>query len=128
MADRAEALRDWPLVVAGDLNVCPTDLDVHDPAAFLGSTHVTEDERRRLRAVLERGRLVDVYRRLHPVEPGYTWWDYRAGHFGRRMGLRIDQMLVSEGLARRVRSTAVDRSFRKGSRPSDHAPLLLDVD
>jgi exodeoxyribonuclease III len=128
MAERAEALRDWPLVVAGDLNVCPTDLDVYDPAAFAGSTHVTEDERRRLRDVLLRGRLVDVYRRLHREEPGFTWWDYRAGHFGRRMGLRIDQFLVSEELAGRVRTSDVDRSYRKGSRPSDHAPVVLDVD
>ncbi len=128
MAERAEALRGWPLIVAGDLNVCPTDLDVYDPAAFAGSTHVTDQERRRLRAVLERGRLVDVYRRLCPVEPGYTWWDHRAGHFHRRLGLRIDQMLVSEELAGRVRSTAVERSYRKGAKPSDHAPLLLDLD
>ena len=67
-------------------------------------------------------------RRLNPVDPGFTWWDYRAGRFHRRMGLRIDQTLVSEELAGRVRASAVDRSYRKGRKPSDHAPVLLDLD
>jgi exonuclease III len=85
----------WIEAGAGGLRVA----SVYDPAAFGGSTHVTEGERRRLRAVLERGRLVEVFRRLHPVEPGSTWWDDRAGHFHRRMGPRIDHLLLSEQLA-----------------------------
>ena len=58
----------------------------------------------------------------------FTWWDYRAGHFGRRMGLRIDMALVSAALAERVGAAWVDRDYRKGARPSDHAPLLVDLD
>ena len=77
------------LVVAGDFNVCPTDLDVYDPAAFVGETHVTPAERERFAAVLDAG-VVDAYRALHPDEPGFTWWDYRQGHFHRKLGLRID--------------------------------------
>jgi exodeoxyribonuclease-3 len=77
--------------------------------------------------VISAGGLVDAYRRLHPDEVGFTWWDYRQGHFHRKMGLRIDLVLVSEDLAARAQSCGIDRSFRKGPKPSDHAPLLLDV-
>jgi exodeoxyribonuclease III len=122
-AARIRELSGGPLVVAGDFNVCPTDLDVYDPAAFVGETHVTPPERERFAALLEAG-VVDAFRELHPDEPGFTWWDYRAGHFHRRMGLRIDALLLSSPLAERLRSCGIDRSFRKGPKPSDHAPLL----
>ena len=115
-----------PLVVAGDFNVAPADLDVYDPAAFVGSTHVTPEERGAIDSILAAG-LVDAYRQLHPGEPGFTWWDYRQGHFHRRMGMRIDLVLVSAGLAARVRECGIDRSYRKGPKPSDHAPLLLEL-
>jgi exodeoxyribonuclease III len=111
-----------PLLVAGDVNVCPTDLDLHSPG-LVGSTHITEDERARLRAVVDAG-LVDAFRRLHPDEPGYTWWDYRAGHFHKKIGLRLDQVLVTDDLATRLETCGIDRDFRKGPKPSDHAPLL----
>jgi exodeoxyribonuclease-3 len=127
MRDRAAALRGRPLVVAGDMNVCPADIDVYDPDAFVGSTHVTPDERARLAAIVEEG-LVDAFRRLHQDEPGFTWWDYRQGHFHRKMGLRIDLALVSGELAGKVTSCGIDRDMRKGKKPSDHAPLLLRVD
>ena len=110
-------------LVAGDFNVCPADLDVYDPAAFVGSTHVTEEERSRFRALLDTGK-VDAFRALHPDEPGFTWWDYRQGHFHRKMGLRIDAILLSPGLAERLQECGIDRGFRKGPKPSDHAPLL----
>ncbi len=112
-----------PLVVGGDFNVCPTDRDVYDPAQFVGSTHVTEPERERYRAILAGG-LVDAYRRLHPDEVGFTWWDYRAGHFHKKLGLRIDAVLASPDLADRLSECGIDRDFRKGTKPSDHAPLL----
>jgi exodeoxyribonuclease-3 len=111
-----------PLVVAGDLNVCLTDLDVHDPT-LVGTTHITEEERARLRAVLDAG-LVDAYRQLHPGERGYTWWDYRAGHFHKGIGLRLDLVLTTPDLAARLASCGIDRGFRKGPKPSDHAPLI----
>ena len=126
MAERIGALSAEPLVVAGDFNVCPTDLDVYDPAAFVGETHVTEPERERFRALLEAG-TVDAFRELEPDEPGFTWWDYRAGHFHKKLGLRIDAVLLSAPLAGRLVSCGIDRNFRKGPKPSDHAPLLADL-
>lgn len=120
MAERAPSVD----VIAGDFNVCPADRDVYDPAAFVGSTHVTEHERSRFRAVLDTGK-VDAYRHLEPEEPGFTWWDYRAGHFHKKLGLRIDAVLVSPALAERLESCGIDRNYRKGKpTPSDHAPLL----
>jgi exodeoxyribonuclease III len=126
MAERIRVLSGDPLVVAGDFNVCPTDLDVYDPAAFVGSTHVTAPERERFRALLDAG-TVDAFRELHPEEPGFTWWDYRQGHFHRKLGLRIDAHLVSPPLAGRIAACGIDRDFRKGQKPSDHAPLLLEL-
>jgi exodeoxyribonuclease-3 len=124
IGDRVGALRGSPLVVAGDMNVTPADADVYDPAAFVGSTHVTDDERSRLERILSLG-MVDAYRHLHPDETQYTWWDYRAGNFHRGLGLRIDLALVSEDLAAELSACQIDRNFRKGSKPSDHAPLLV---
>ena len=126
MGDRVRALAGEPLVLAGDLNVCPTDLDAWDPTQTANGTHVTEDERSRYRRLLEAG-LVDAFRHLHPDEVAFTWWDYRAGHYGRRMGLRIDMVLVSPELSDDISAVWVDRTFRKGDKPSDHAPLLVDL-
>jgi exodeoxyribonuclease-3 len=132
MRGRAAQLAGGPAVIAGDMNVCPTDLDVWDPDKVHGATHVTSDERSRLQAVLDVG-FVDAFRHLHPDEPGFTWWDYRAGHFHKGYGLRIDLALVSAPLAERLSAGRVDRAYRKptkvpGTKPSDHAPLLLDFD
>jgi exodeoxyribonuclease-3 len=107
MRDRAGACD----VVGGDLNVTRDDRDVYDPGAFAGSTHVTPDERGRLEAILGEG-LVDAYRRVHPDEVGFTWWDYRQGHFHRKMGLRIDYVLVAERLAPGLVSCGIDRAYR----------------
>jgi exodeoxyribonuclease-3 len=117
-----------PIVVGGDLNVAPADIDVWDPKACHGGTHVSEPERGAFARLSEWG-LVDVYRRQHP-EPGrYTWWDYRAGSFHKNFGMRIDHLLVSAPLADRVVWTEIDRQARKGKPvPSDHAPLVLDLD
>jgi exodeoxyribonuclease III len=124
--ERIRELGEGPLVVAGDFNVCPTDLDVYDPKAFVGETHVTEAERERFAALLKAG-TVDAFRQLHPEEPGFTWWDYRQGHFHRGMGLRIDAFLLSPPVAGRLESCGIDRDFRKGPKPSDHAPLLCEL-
>jgi len=119
---------DEPLVLGGDFNVAPTDLDVWDPAACHGGTHVSEPERQAF-ARLGAWGLVDAYRLHHP-EPGrYTWWDYRAGNFHKNLGMRIDHLLVTRSLAARTRWAEIDREARKGKPlPSDHAPLLVDVD
>ena len=119
---------DEPLVLGGDLNVAPADADVWDPAAVHGGTHVSEPERAAFRALLDWG-LVDAYRARH-AEPGrFTWWDYRAGNFQRNEGMRIDHLLASAPVAARVVAVEIDREARKGQpTPSDHAPLVLDLD
>ncbi len=128
IAARVQKLRTGsPVIVAGDMNVTRGDLDVYNPPAFVGDTHVTPDERTRLERILESG-LVDAYRHLHPDEVQYTWWDYRAGHFHKGFGLRIDYALISEDLAPRLRSCGIERNYRKGFKPSDHAPLLVELD
>lgn len=126
MRARLAALAAGPLVVAGDFNVTRSDRDVYDPAAFAGSTHVTPAERSRLEAVLDLG-LVDAYRRVEPEAAGFTWWDYRAGAFHRDLGLRIDLVLLSAEPASRLARCGIDRAYRKGPKPSDHAPLLVDL-
>jgi exodeoxyribonuclease-3 len=117
-----------PLLLGGDFNVAPDDADVWDPAACHGGTHVSAPEREAF-ARLCRWGLVDAYRLRHR-EPGrYTWWDYRAGHFHKNFGMRIDHLLVTEGIAKRVVAAEIDREARKGKPvPSDHAPLVVDVD
>jgi exodeoxyribonuclease-3 len=127
MALRVGVLSRQPLVIGGDFNIAPTDADVYDPLAFVGATHVSEAERVRLRVICEAG-VTDAFRHLAPDRVEHTWWDYRGGHFHRGMGLRIDLWLASSSVLPRVRSCGIDRSFRKGQKPSDHAPLLLDLD
>ncbi len=126
VATRTAALAGSPLAVAGDFNVAPSDADVYDPHMFTGTTHTSDEERTRLAAVLGTG-LVDAYRRLDALSAGFTWWDYRAGHFHKGLGMRIDLTLVSPDLAARCRRCGIDRAFRKGPKPSDHAPLLTEL-
>lgn len=126
LASRVGELKEERLVVGGDFNVAPADVDVWDPAAWEGSTHVTEDERSRLDAVEKEGDLVDCFRAVHPDEQGFTWWDYRGGSFHRGMGLRIDLLLASSEMAGSIASCGIDRDFRKGPKPSDHAPLIVE--
>jgi exodeoxyribonuclease-3 len=116
------------LVLGGDFNIAPEDADVWDPRACHGGTHVSPPERKAFAALGAWG-LADAYRLHHP-EPGrYTWWDYRAGHFHKNFGMRIDHLLVSAPLRGRVVWAEIDREARKGKPiPSDHAPLVIDVD
>ena len=117
-----------PLVVGGDLNVAPADIDVWDPRAAHGGTHVSEPERAAFRSLVEWG-LVDAYRRLRPEPDRFTWWDYRAGMFHKNFGMRIDHLLVTQPVAERVVAAEIDREARKGlPTPSDHAPLVVDLD
>ena len=112
-----------PFVLVGDMNIAPADIDVYDPAAFVGGTHVTSEERARLAEMLDAG-MLDAYRTLHPDQQQFTWWDYRAGNFHKGLGLRIDLTLLSRDLGDRLAECGIDRNFRKGKKPSDHAPLL----
>jgi exodeoxyribonuclease-3 len=114
------------LAVLGDFNIAPTDADVWDPAAFVGSTHVTEPERAALAELRGLG-LTDVVPRGIKYDTPFTYWDYRAGMFHKNQGMRIDLMYASTPLAGAVRDAYVDRDARKGKLPSDHAPVVVDV-
>jgi exodeoxyribonuclease III len=115
------------LLVGGDFNVAPTDLDCYDPSVFVGATHTSPAERAAL-GEIEAAGMVDLTRRLHPGEVIYSWWDYRNGAFHRGWGLRIDLLYGDAALAERARASYVDRDARKGERPSDHAPVVVDLD
>jgi len=114
-------------VVCGDVNIAPTDADVFDPAAYAGHTHVTPPERAAL-AKLQALGLRDVVRDRWPTERVFTYWDYRAGMFHQDLGMRIDLVLASAPVAARVQAAWVDRQARKGKGPSDHAPVIVDLD
>ena len=114
-------------MVCGDMNIAPTDADVFDPDAYLGQTHVTAQERAALADLAALG-LRDVVRHRWPTERVFTYWDYRAGMFPKDLGMRIDLVLATAPVAGRVRAAWVDRHARKGSAPSDHAPVVVDLD
>jgi exodeoxyribonuclease-3 len=116
-----------PAIVCGDMNIAPTDADVFDPEAYVGQTHVTEPERAAL-AQLQALGLRDVVRDRWPTQRVFTYWDYRAGMFHQDLGMRIDLVLASDALAGRIRAAWVDRHARKGRGPSDHAPVIVDLD
>lgn len=115
------------VVVCGDMNIAPADEDVFDPEAYLGQTHVTPPERAAL-AELEALGLHDVVRDRWPGKRVFTYWDYRAGMFHQDLGMRIDLVLAGGPVAKRVKAAWVDRQARKGSGPSDHAPVIVDLD
>ncbi len=114
-------------VICGDMNIAPADADVFDPAAYVGHTHVTPPEREALGALLDLG-LRDVVRERWPDQRVFTYWDYRAGMFHKDLGMRIDLILATGPVADRVQAAWVDRYARKGTGPSDHAPVIVDLD
>jgi exodeoxyribonuclease III len=114
-------------MVCGDMNIAPADIDVFDPAAYAGQTHVTPPERAAL-AELQTLGLRDVLRDRWPAERVFTYWDYRAGMFHQDLGMRIDLVLATATVAGRARAAWVDRQARKGTGPSDHAPVIVDLD
>ena len=116
-----------PLAICGDYNIAPTDDDVYDPKAFIGSTHVSRPERDAL-AALEAWGLQDAFRRQRPEPKLYSYWDYRAGMFHKHQGMRIDLVEATAPLADNVTFALVDRQARKGTQPSDHAPVIIDFD
>lgn len=131
-----ESLRSWlatevsrheRLIVAGDFNIAPEDRDVHDPAVWAGSVHVSEPERAALRALFALG-LVDVFRLFEQPVHSYSWWDYRAFAFRHNHGLRIDLILAAPALARRCTGCHIDPEPRRAERPSDHAPVLASFE
>lgn len=113
--------------LCGDFNVAPEPIDVHNPKRWEGQVLFHPNERARLKKIMDRG-LVDIVRKLHPEETGlFSWWDYRMGAYKRNSGLRIDLALLSEPLAARATAATIDRAPRERERPSDHAPVVVDV-
>ncbi len=117
---------DEQVVVTGDFNIAPTDIDVYDPNKFVGATHVSQAERDELQALCDWG-MADLFRQHHPDAKLYSWWDYRAGDFHQGRGLRIDLVLGTKSVAERCTFAVVDRNARKGQSPSDHAPVIVDL-
>src|SRR5579863_7422245 len=123
----ADSLAGQGVLVCGDMNIAPADADVFDPDAYTGQTHVTAPERAALASLQATG-LRDVVRDRWPDKRIFTYWDYRAGMFHQDLGMRIDLVLASDPVADRVRAAWVDREARKGTGPSDHAPVFVDLD
>lgn len=123
----AEVSQPAPTAVVGDFNVAPTDADVWDPAKFVGATHVTVAERTAFEGVKSLG-LRDVFPRALKGDHPFTFWDYRDGAFHRGMGMRIDFVLANAALQSAVTDAYVDREARKGKGPSDHAPIVVDLE
>jgi exodeoxyribonuclease-3 len=120
--------KDEALVLGGDYNVAPDDRDVWDAKTCHGGTHVSPEERAAVAKLASFG-LVDAYRKHHEEAERYTWWDYRAGDFYKNFGMRIDHLFVSQSVADRTVDSEIDREARKGKpTPSDHAPLIVDLD
>jgi len=131
LASHLEARLDsgTPAVLCGDFNVVPTPLDSWDEARLAGHVFHTDEERKRVRRLLDGG-FRDLFRTCHPDEAAFSWWDYRGGAFHRGHGLRIDFLLGTRAVASRVREAAIDRDWRKkvdGLTPSDHAPVVADL-
>lgn len=130
-----EALRDWlraeiaahpQLVLMGDFNIAPEDRDVHDPVAWAGQIHCTPEERAHFKGLLAVG-LHDAFRLFEQPPKSWSWWDYRNLAFRKNQGLRIDHILVSDALKGRVTACSIDKAPRKNERPSDHAPVLVEL-
>ncbi len=124
---RAELARHPQLVLMGDYNIAPEDRDVYDPVAWAGQVLCTPQERAHFQALLSLG-LVDAFRLFEQPPKPWTWWDYRNLAFRKNQGLRIDHILVSESLRPAVRACAIDKPTRKNERPSDHAPVWMELD
>jgi exodeoxyribonuclease-3 len=131
-----DALREWlraelaaqpRLVLLGDFNVAPEDRDVYDPVAWAGQIHCTPQEREQFRQLVGLG-LVDAFRLFEQPPKSWTWWDYRNLAFRKNQGLRIDHVLVSEALRPAVRACTIDKAPRRNERPSDHAPVVVELD
>ncbi len=127
VANQAASEDSGPMLIAGDFNVAPGDGDVYEPTWLEGSAHTAQAERRDLLKILKEGELIDVYRQLHPDEHGFTCWEQRNGHYARDYGLRIDLALASSKLASRIVRCEVKHAYRQGHRPSDHAPLEVEL-
>lgn len=123
----AELERHPRLAVVGDFNIAPEDRDVHDPEAWREQILCSTPERDALRALLELG-FTDSFRRFEQPDGIFSWWDYRMNNFRRNRGLRIDLILTSPALTEALTASTVDREPRSWERPSDHAPVVAELE
>lgn len=123
---RGELERHPRVVLMGDFNIAPEDRDVHDPALWVGQIHCTPQERAHFQALLDLG-MVDAFRLFEQPPKSWSWWDYRNLAFRKNQGLRIDHILVNQALRDRVMACSIDKAPRKNERPSDHAPVLVEL-
>jgi len=114
------------LALLGDFNIAPEDRDVHDPELWEGKVLCSQTERSAFGDLLKLG-LSDSFRLFDQPEKAFTWWDYRMMAFRLNRGLRIDHILLSADLARDCAACIIDKSTRKLERPSDHAPVLVEL-
>lgn len=121
-----ELKRHDKLVLMGDFNIAPEDRDVYDPVAWAGQIHCTPEERAHFQGLLDLG-LVDAFRLFEQAPKSWSWWDYRNLAFRKNQGLRIDHILVSQALKSGVKSCVIDKLPRKNERPSDHAPVVVEL-
>lgn len=127
VANQAGSEQELPMLIAGDFNVAPADEDVYEPGWLEDTYHTAPAEREDLVRILRDGDMVDVYRNMHPDEHGFTCWDARGGHYARDYGLRIDLALASSKLAEHIVRCEVKHEYRQGRRPSNHAPLEVEL-
>lgn len=116
------------VLLCGDFNVAPEDLDVWDPRLFAGQTLFTDSEKRAWRDLRDSLQMTDVFRALEPTAPQFTWWDYRLSGFKKNHGLRIDHFLATKAVAEKATAVGVDVAARALKLPSDHAPVWADFD
>jgi exodeoxyribonuclease III len=123
---QAELAAHAQLVLMGDFNIAPEDRDVYDPVTWAGQIHCTPQERAHFQGLIGLG-LVDAFRLFEQPPKSWSWWDYRNLAFRKNQGLRIDHILVSAALKDRVQACHIDKLPRKNERPSDHAPVVVEL-
>lgn len=121
-----ELTRHPHLVLMGDFNIAPTDLDVYDPVAWKDQIHCTVEERDHFKELVGLG-LTDAFRLFEQAPKSWSWWDYRNLAFRKNQGLRIDHILVSDALKNQVSACVIDKAPRKNERPSDHTPVVVTI-
>jgi len=114
------------IIIAGDFNIAPQDIDCHDPEAWKNSVLVSPKEREAFQKIIDLG-LSDSFRTIHPSENQYSWWDYRMAGFRRNLGMRIDHILTNKNLVDKIKVSAIDKEPRRSERPSDHTPVIIEI-
>jgi len=113
------------IIIAGDFNIAPQDIDCHDPEAWKNNILVSPKEREAFQKIIDLG-LSDNFRVINPSEIQYSWWDYRMAGFRRNLGMRIDHILTNKNITDKTTNSVIDKEPRKSERPSDHTPVVIE--